>query len=385
MPSFARLLRMPLVLLAAAAALALAACGTDDSSPDAAQSPAGSGASRAAAVDGDVLTYSPPFQPGDAVEISLSTSMTAEGGDDSMFGGFSGLAPFPAEPVNLTTGLKIIEAGPSGYVVEQTTPLTQFKDALAPQAAALDEGQAEAFAAVIDQLAAEEFVVRARVSPAGSVTEILNVDDLNGWLVGLVETIAAQAGAFSEDSEELDPSEIEEMKAGLAALLDSEGGMRIFAASAETAMAGLFMVPKGQYALGQPATVSTDVKALTMIPVPGKVTTTLTALNSQTAEFTITSTPDQGKMAEAMLGWLKALMTSMPGVTDADIEEMESSLDDPEFAMAASIFEAMAVPVTTTVSIDLATGWVTSTKSSLELSLFGASMAMEFAATFARP
>jgi hypothetical protein len=348
--------KIPRYLLPLAALLLVAAvvgCGSDND-----------GAQAAAAefsVDGDMLTWSPPWQTVDARTVTVTSSIELSpvlqakaSQDDSDAGGLASLVDQQATTVGTVT---IKSVGDNGSKAELAIAFQDLLNKLQQQMAGTTDsfnanaGMAEAALGFINQL---DLGVDFGVDGSGAITSVTNLEELAAEVKTLVN-LAVKFAALSE-GDGIDPATIEKIDTAFAELPKTNAAQTVAKSMVQGATGNLFLMRSGEYKVGQPVAVAGST-SMFGLQTDGNTTYEVTGITNDVVTVVVKVTPcevDMLAMAEQFANEIAPIIGEDPSKLTDKIAELDSS----ELGMISALSEILFAPYTVTLTLDSQTGWV---------------------------
>ena len=334
---------------------AVAGCGSDDA-----------GAASAASefsIDGDTLTWAPPWEEGDArtvtvtSAIELSPALKAEAeSSDSVGGGFASVADEQETTLGTVTIRSVSEPGSKAELVLAVESLLEqllSEVANAPDSSEDAAGMANLAMGFLSQL---DLGVDFDVDGSGAITGVTNLEELATEVKSLID-IATRFISLSE-GEGIDAETIEKIDTAFAELPKTNAAQTVARSMVEGATGNLFLMRSGEYKVGQPVAVagSTSVFGLN---TDGNTTYEVTSITSDAVTVLVKVTPGDVDIL-AMVEQFANEIAQIIGEDSTDFTAEIAELGTTERDAISAVTDILFAPYTVTLTLDPETGWVTS-------------------------
>ena len=346
---------LPLFVFALLLIASVAACGSDDGGSEAAASEFG--------IDGDTLTWAPPWEEGDArtvtvtSAIELSPALKAEAeSSDSVGGGFDSVADEQETTLGTVTIRSVSEPGSKAELVLAVESLLEqllSQVANAPDSNGDAAGMATLAMGFISQL---DLGIDFDVDGSGAITRVTNLEELAAEVKTLVDLVVKFA-ALSE-GEGMDPATLGKINSAFAELPNTAAAQVVAKSMVEGATANLFLMRSGEYKVGQPVAFagSTSVFGLN---TDGNTTYEVTNITSDAVTLLVKVTPGDVDIL-AMVEQFANEISPIIGEDSTDFIAEITELGTTERDSVSAVTDILFAPYTVTLTLDPETGWVTS-------------------------
>ncbi len=360
-------LRSSRLILALSSVLLIAAvaCGTDRSED-------GVGAA-SFQVEGETLTWSPPWEEGDSRVITVTGSAKFNPELQSMFdtaqalGG--GVPDFESEQTSSTGTVSILSKNSNGATGELDVSIEEIINQLElqtleqPGFGEADFGQFTAMLGLVNQL---DLGVEFGIDGSGALTGVTNLDELAETVRRLADSMTRLAALAGEEI--IDADDIEKLNTALAELPDTEAAQIAADSMLNAATANLFLMRAGEYTVGQPVVVAGKTPTAFGFATDGTFSYELTDISNGTATVQVVVTP--GEIDVLALGERLAIeVASALGEDAGKVTDGIAELEPDERSMLALLSSVIFEPYTVMLTLDADTGWVTAADWSIELAL----------------
>lgn len=364
------LLRSPRLILAVLAALLITAvaCGTDRPGD-------GNGvAASSFQVEGDTLTWAPPWEQGDARTVTVTSSVELNPATMHLFemDNTEGRpeSEFSTEKTMTVGRVSIISKNSDGAVGEFNIAMEELMSQLQAQRAELsgfgeaDFGQFTSLLAIADQL---DLGVEFGIDSNGALTGVTNLPELAATINEFADSLLKLA-AFADDDEFLPADQLQELKTLLEEFPKTAAAKLAADSALNAATANMFLMRAGNYTVGQPVIVSGKTPTFIGLATDGTFSYELTDISNGTATVQVLVSPGEIDLFELLQQLAVEVATVVGEDGSKTLEEFASATPD-ERSMFTAISSLIFNPYTVTLTLDAETGWVTSAEWSIELSL----------------
>lgn len=354
-----------MLALLAALLITAVACGTDRAGDD-----SGVGAS-SFQVEGDTLTWAPPWDEGDTRSVSVTSTLELSDGAQGFFDSFdrsSGMAPeFPTEKQATVGIVSIISENSNGATGEFNLSITDLISQLETQTleqpgfGEADFGQLSLVTGLVDQL---DLGVEFGIENNGSLTGVTNLDELVETANELVDSLLLLA-TFADD-EFLADEDVQELRTLLEELPKTDAVKLAADSALNLVTANLFLMRAGDYTVGQPVIVSGKTPTMIGLSTDGTFSYELTDVSGGTATMQVLVTPTDINLFDLM----EQLVTELAPIFGEDLDDFSGQIPmatDRERAQFDAISSVAFNPYTVTLTLDTETGWVTAANWSYDL------------------
>ncbi len=344
--------------------LAAVACGTDRGNGDA--------AAASLQVDGETVTWSPPWTEGDARTIDVTSSIELNDAAQKLLASMEALGAAPEIPpeqsstIGTVTFISADSDGATGEFaisMDDLTTLLETQTFEQPGFGEADLDQLSAFIGLAGQL---DLGVEFGIDSNGLLTGVTNLSELADEVSEFAASLARLAALSGEELAQ--DEDFEMLEQALAALPDTETAQLAADSAINLATANLFIMRAGEYELGQPVVVAGKTPTFIGLATDGTFTYELKEISSNAAMVQVTVTPGDIDV----LALVERLAREVAEVTGEDSDPVTHELETMT-AVERSQFEALAgiifTPYTVVLTIDSETGWVTSAAASVDLAL----------------
>ncbi len=364
-----QLLHSPRIMLALLATLLVTAvaCGTDRADGDS------DFAAGSFQVEGDTLTWAPPWDEGDTRTINVTTSTELNAGAESFLDTIEehgGERPELPRDQTVTLGsVSIIDAGSSGatgeinFSIEDLVGQLQEQSFEQPGFGDADFGQLSSMMGLIDQL---DLGVEFGIDGNGAITGVTNLDDLAEEINGLADSLLRLAAFAGEDA--FPGEDLERLRTLLDELPKTDAAQLVADSGINAATANMFLMRAGEYTIGQPVVVSGQTPTIIGLATDGAFTYELTGIADGAATVEVLVSPGEVDLLALMEQVIAELAPIIGDDTDDALEEF-NDMDADEREQFTAITGIVFNPYTVTLTLDAETGWVTAADWSFDLSL----------------
>jgi hypothetical protein len=348
-----RITRYLLPLLAILLIAVVAGSGRDDDT---------SAAAAEYSVDGDTLTWSPPWQQGDARTVTVTTSMELSpalqaeaNSSDSVGGGLTSISDGQTTTVGTVT---VTSASDTGSTAELVIAMQSLFDQLqqemsgSPDAEDTNAGMAGAALSFVSQL---DLGIDFDVDNSGAITGVTNLEELAAEVKSLVD-IFVKFSSLSE-GDAITPETVTKIETAFAELPKTVAAQTVAKAVVEGATGNLFLMRSGEYSVGQPVAVAGSTSILGL-QTNGNTTYEVTGITGEAITVQVKVTPgdvDILAMAEQFANEIAPILGEDPATLTDKIAELDATQRDSASAFSSILFG----PYTVTLTLDPQTGWVT--------------------------
>lgn len=325
-------------------------------------------------VEGDTLTWVPPWDEGDARKISVTSSVEfsdewqrlmelSEGDDD-----FS----FLTDQSSTVGTISILSKNGNGSTGEFNISIQELIAQLdnqefeQPGFGEADFGQLTSLMGLADQL---DLGVEFGIGADGSLSGVTNLEELAETVSELVDSLLLFAAFAGDDEDEMIPEEdVQKIKSLLEDLPKTDAAKLAADSGLNLVTANLFLMRSGDYSVGEQVDVFGNTPSILGISTDGKLSYVLTDISNGTATVQVSVLPGDIDL----LGLMQAAVDELAGVVGEDASEIAEKIADltaQERSQVEAISSIAFTPYTVTLTLDVETGWVTAADWSVELSL----------------
>jgi hypothetical protein len=347
------------IIIAPLLLIAFAACGSDDPAE-----------ARSVQVNGDKLTWSPPWQAGDARSVTLETDTQLSPALQEQLDALAADVPDlqtqleDAQSQSLTGTVTFVSVSDNGTVAEYAVPLDAIMDQITD--AGLDSENAQMISAMAGLFGQLDLAVEIGIDSSGAVTGVTNLDELTATLSDFMGSLMDLAALSGEDA--MDAEERAQMELFLEQLPNSILVQDLAKSAVQMATGQMFLMREGEYTVGQPVIVNQSAPSTFGLLSQSKVTYLLTSVDGGTATMDVTVAPEGLDLVQLLISAIK----DFAGMAGEDPDDAVDGLDSIPVEAQPVIDDLTAMffqPYTVTLTIDTETGWVTSASWGAELSV----------------
>ncbi len=363
------ILQSPRLLLAIFSALLITAiaCGTDRAEDD------NGVAASSFQVDGDTLTWAPPWEEGDTRTVSITSSVELSAAAQSFLDRVEesgGEVPEIALDQSSTVGtISIASKDSSGstgvfdLAVEELVAQMQEQTFEQPGFGEADLSQLTSFIGLADQL---DLAVEFGIDGNGSVTGVTNLAELAETVNEFIDPLLRFAALAQDDSIPMD--DIEQLRTLLEELPETEAAQLAADSALNAATANLFLMRAGEYTTGQPVVVSGMTPTIIGFATEGTLSYELTEISNGAATVEVLVSPG-GVDLVALIQRVTTELTELLGDEADDAIDEITNMGPDERSQIELVAGMVFEPYTVTLTLDTSTGWVTAADWTIDLSL----------------
>ncbi len=362
-------LHSPRFMLALLAALLITAvaCGTDRD---------GNGDGVAASsfqIDGDSLTWAPPWDEGDARSVTVTSSVDINAAAQDFFDRIEesgGEAPrIPGNQTSTVGTIEFISTGSTGATGELIVSIEELMSQLENQTleqpgfGEADFSQFTSLLSLTDQL---DLGVEFGIDNNGAISGVTNREELAETIDGFVDSLLSLA-AFAGDDFPIHENDEQDIRDVLAELPDLETFQLLTDTGLVVSTANLFLMRSGEYTIGQPVIVSGNAPSTFGLATTGTISYELTSISDGTATVEAIVSPGEVDL----LALIERLSAEIATLVDGDVgglSENIAGLEPDESSMFELLSDMIFDPYTVTLTLDANTGWVMAADWAVELS-----------------
>jgi hypothetical protein len=374
--SFRRLRSARILLpLLSIALLAFVACGTDNENEDAV---ADAAPAAPIVVNGDTLTWSPPWQAGDTRSVTTEASTEFSPAIQQQFESSQQLGMsldqelqgmLDQQSANVGT-VSFISADSSGAKAKLDIAFQELLDQMMSNELLEEPGpgdsDSEMFSAMMGLVDQIDLGMEFDLDNSGAHSGVTNLAELSETASGFIDSVMALAALAGEET--IDPDDRAKMDDLLAALPDTEAAQVLADMVLNMSTANMFLMRSGEYTVGQPVAFAGTVPTTFGFETEGHAIYELTDVLDGTATVEVEVSPAEVDV----LALVEQYAAEIAVIVDEDISELTDSitgLEPDERSMAELLAGVLFNPYTVMLTLDSSTGWVTAASWDLELAL----------------
>lgn len=361
-------LRNPQFFLAILAAVLITAvaCGTDRAGGD------NGVAASSFQVEGDTLTWAPPWEAGDTRTVNITSSFelsaAAQEFLDSVDERHGDAHELPGEQSSTVGTISIISTGSNGSTGELNIAIEELIAQLDSQGleqpgfGEADLSQLTSLLGLTDLL---DLGVEFGIGADGSLTGVTNLEELAATVNEFVDSflkLRAFAGEGTVPDEGIQELRtlLEELPKTEAAKLAADSGLNLVTAN-------LFLMRSGDYTVGQPVDILGKTPTIIGLTTDGRLSYELTGISDGTATVQVQVVPGDVDLI-ALMEQLAVELAAVVGEDAGKITEGLAELEADERSQIEALSGVLFNPYTVTLTLDADTGWVTGADWSFEFS-----------------